>query len=210
MTQAKRLTLVLAINVAMIAGLIIVGLSSHSLGVLAAGGDYAADSIAIVLGLLAIKLRDSHGSKGIKMMATTYVAAINAAFLLIVTGFVLVESLHRLTTHTPDVHGFQAMLVCIIATIAMVVGAVIIASDTADEDLHMRSVLLDTVADGASAAAVAVAGGIIYFTRRFYWLDSAAALIISIVIGFTAIKLLLDVVKSLSVKTKNSRKKKPV
>ena len=39
MTQMKRLSLVLGINVVMIAGLLIVGLASHSLGVLAAGGD---------------------------------------------------------------------------------------------------------------------------------------------------------------------------
>ena len=43
MTQQKRLGLVLGINLVMIAGLVIVGLASHSLGVLAAGGDFAAD-----------------------------------------------------------------------------------------------------------------------------------------------------------------------
>ena len=197
MTQSKRLLLVLVINAVMILGLIVVGLSSHSLGVLAAGGDYAADSVAIVLGLIAIRLRDSSHAKARKSMATTYVAAINALFLLIVSGFVLVESMHRLTTGTPNVLGLQAMIVSIAATIAMVIGAMIIAGDTADEDLHMRSVLLDTVADGASAAAVAVAGGIIYFTHSLYWLDSAAALVISGLIGFTAIKLLIDVLKAL-------------
>ena len=40
MTQQKRLILVLGINVVMIASLLIVERASHSLGVLAAGGDY--------------------------------------------------------------------------------------------------------------------------------------------------------------------------
>lgn len=50
MTQQKRLGLVLGLNVIMITGLVLVGLVSHSLGVLAAGDDYAADSTAILLG----------------------------------------------------------------------------------------------------------------------------------------------------------------
>jgi|GEM_PF-4096041 cobalt-zinc-cadmium efflux system protein len=37
----------------------------------------------------------------------------------------------------------------------------------------MRSVLLDTLADGGAAAAVAVAGAIVAATQRFYWLDPA-------------------------------------
>ncbi len=186
--------MVLTLNLAMIAGLVVVGLSSHSLGVLAAGGDYVADSMAIALGLLAIKLRDDrHGHP----MATTVVAAINATFLLIVTAFVIIESIHRLTSRTPSIHGLQAMIVSIIAAAAMIVGAIIIAGDNADEDLHMRSVLIDTLADGASAAAVAVTGGIIYLTKGFFWLDSAVALVIGIVIGVTALKLLRDVVNVL-------------
>lgn len=178
----------------MIAGLLIVGLTSHSLGVLAAGGDYVADSAAIALGLLAIKLRDDrHGHP----RATTVVAAINASFLFIVTAFIIVESVHRLSSHTPIIQGLYAMIISIIATIAMVIGAVIIAGDKAEGDLHMRSVLLDTVADGASSAAVAITGGIIYFAKGLYWLDSAVALVIGLVIGFTALKLLRDVIKAL-------------
>jgi cobalt-zinc-cadmium efflux system protein len=194
MTQSKRLTIILLLNIAMIAGLIVVGLSSHSLGVLAAGGDYVADSAAIALGLIAIKMRDDkHGHS----MATTVVAAINASFLLIVTVFVIGESLHRLTTHNPDIHVLQAMIISLVATVAMVVGAVIISRDAAEEDLHMRSVLLDMLADAASSGAVAITGGIIYFAKGLYWLDSAVALVIGIVIGFTALKLLRDVMKTL-------------
>lgn len=61
----------------------------------------------------------------------------------------------------------------------------------------MRSVLLDTISDGLSAAAVAVVGGIIYFTHGMYWLDSAAALLIAIIIGYGALRLLYDVAKAL-------------
>lgn len=78
MTQQKRLSLVLGLNLIMITGLVIVGLASHSLGVLAAGGDFAADSTAIILGIIAIQIsKHPHGHP----KATTYVAFINASVL---------------------------------------------------------------------------------------------------------------------------------
>ena len=193
MTQSKRLSFVLFLNIVMITGLVIVGLSSHSLGVLAAGGDYIADSAAIALGLLAIKLRgDAHGPS----RATTVVAAINVSFLLVVTSFVIVEAVHRLTSSTPHILGLQALIISGVATITMVIGALVLAGDKAYKDLHMRSVFIDTVSDAASAATVAATGGIIYITKGLYWLDSAAALIISVVVGFTALKLMRDVIRT--------------
>ena len=193
MTQTKRLGIVLGLNLAMIAGLVIVGLSSHSLGVLAAGGDYVADSMAIVLGLVAIYLRDR--SRG-KSRATTFVAGLNAAFLLIVTIVVSVEALRRLLGHSPEIHGLPVLVVSSIATVVMVIGAIILKGNDGD-DLHMRSVVLDTISDAVSAAAVALTGAIIFIVHGLYWLDSAIALLLGLVIAYQAVKLLRDVVASL-------------
>ncbi len=198
MTQQKRLGLVLGLNLVMIAGLILVGLASHSLGVLAAGGDYAADSTAIILGIVAIQIaKQPHGHP----KATTYVALINALMLLTVTAFVIVEGVHRLTNNTPQIHGLPVLIVSGIATVFMVIGALILAKDPAQQDLHMRSVLLDTVSDGLASAAVAIAGGIIFFTGKFYWLDSVLAILIGMVIGYGGVKLLRDVIMALRGKT---------
>ncbi len=181
MTQQKRLGLVLGLNLVMIAGLVIVGLASHSLGVLAAGGDYAADSLAILLGIIAIQI--SKHPRG-HPHATTYVAFINALALLVVTLVVIVEGIHRLTTHTIQIEGLSVMVVSVIATVFMVIGAFILGKDAGKEDLHMRSVMLDTISDGVSSAAVATSGGIIFLTGKFYWLDSAIAVLIGLVIGY--------------------------
>ncbi len=54
MTRRARLLIVLGLNLALIAGLVAVGIAGHSVGLLAAGGDYLADSGAIVLALLAL------------------------------------------------------------------------------------------------------------------------------------------------------------
>ena len=194
MTQLKRLSLVLVINGVMIAGLLIVGLASHSLGVLAAGGDYVADSVAIVLGIMAIQIaKHPHGHP----QATTYVALINCLVLLGVTAFVIVGGVRRLINNTPEIHGLSVLIVSLVAMMSMVVAVLILGSDAGSEDLHMRSVLLDTISDAVAAGGVALSGAVIYFTGRFDWLDSAIAVLIGIVIGVGALKLLRDVTVAL-------------
>ena len=97
------------------------------------------------------------------------------------------------------------MIVAIVAAVAMIGGALILKGDDTDgddgDDLHMRSVILDTVADAAAAAAVAVAGATIFITKRFYWLDSALAGLIAFVVAFHAAKLARDVTTALRSRT---------
>jgi cobalt-zinc-cadmium efflux system protein len=65
-------------------------------------------------------------------------------------------------------------------------------------DLSMQSVMLDTVADAAAAIGVALSGAIILLTHGVYWLDSAIALAIAVVVGYHALMLMRRVLKSLS------------
>lgn len=194
MTQTRRLGLVLALNLLMIAGLVIVGLRAHSLGVLAAGGDYVADSAAILLGIIAIGIRDRSGPRS---RATHVVALSNASALLVVTVFVMVEAVRRLVSGTPEVDGLPVLVVSAIATIVMLGGVLILGRDAGSEDLHMRSVLLDTLSDALASAAVAVVGAVVYFAHGLYWLDPAVAIVIGAVIGVGAVGLLRDVVREL-------------
>jgi Co/Zn/Cd efflux system component len=56
MAKDRKLVLVLLANVAMVVALVIVGLASHSLGVLAAGGDYLGDAAGVAFSLAALRL----------------------------------------------------------------------------------------------------------------------------------------------------------
>ncbi|MGI8484397.1 MAG: cation diffusion facilitator family transporter, partial [Thermomicrobiales bacterium] len=194
MSQQKRLSLLLTLNVLMIAGLVIVGLTAHSLGVLAAGCDYVADSTAILLGIIAIAIRNRNGEHS---RATTIVALINGLALLVVTVLVIAEAFRRLLAGTPVVNGLSVLIVSVIATIVMVGGALILGREAGSEDLHMRSVLLDTVSDALTAAAVAVTGAIFYFAHGLYWLDPVIAIVIGVIVGFGALRLLRDVMHAL-------------
>ena len=198
MSQKKRLALLLGLNLLMIVGLVVVGFAARSLGVLAAGGDYVADSAAILLGIIAVRVRDRAGEKS---QATTFAALVNASALVVVTVVVIVEAVRRLSGGAPTVDGLPVLIVSAVATLVMVSGALILGRGAGSEDLHMRSVLLDTVSDALTSAAVAVTGGVIYLAHGLYWLDPAVAIVIGLVVGFGALRLLRDVVRALRTQT---------
>src|SRR5205823_4921832 len=111
-THSERLLwIVLLLNLALVTGLVVVGLTAHSIGVLAAGVDYLADSAAVGVSLLAIRL--AHPK------ATTVAALVNAGWLLALNLGVLVAATHRLTTGAPRVHGLPVLIASTIAALVM-------------------------------------------------------------------------------------------
>jgi cobalt-zinc-cadmium efflux system protein len=189
MTNGKRLWLVLLANLSMVLALVIVGLLSRSLGVLAAGGDYLGDTAGVALVVLALRIsNDGTAHPG----AATYPALANATFLLVVTIAVIVEGLSRLASGGPHVEGLPVMVVSVIAGLVMA-GCAFVIGTVEDGDFNMRAVMLDTLADGISAAGVAASGAVILIVGGVYWLDSAVALGIAAIIAYHALKLIRDV-----------------
>ena len=194
MTQETRLARVFALNAAMMVGLVTVGLLAHSLAVVAAGGDYLADAAAIGMSIFAVRLsRHPHGHP----RATSIAALINTLLLLAVLITVIVGAVNRLVHGTPVIAGSPVLVVSLVAALVMVFSARILQEDKDRDDLHMRSVMLDTVADAASATGVALTGGIILLAHGLYWLDSAVALLIAAIISFSALRLLHQTIAAL-------------
>jgi cobalt-zinc-cadmium efflux system protein len=192
MTQDKRLGLVLAINLAMVVSLLLVGVLAHSLGVLASGADYLGDALGTGLSLVARRLsRHRYGHP----RATSYAALANSSFLLLVTLAVMAEAIRRLSTGAPSIHGVPVVIVSLVAAVAMIACAFILGD--VEGDLSMESVMLDTVADAAAAIGVAVSGAVILLTHGLYWLDSLVALVIAVVVGYHAVRLLRKVLLDL-------------
>lgn len=201
----KRLTIVLLLNLLLIAALVAIGLAAHSVAVLATGVDYLADASAIAVSLLAIRLarrpptaRRPDGYSN----ATNIAAAVNTGWLLVLNIGVIVAAAGRLAGGVPEVHGLPVLVVSAVAALVMLAGALILGGDLdgdddgddGDEDLNVRAVLLDTAADAAAAAGVAIAGGIILVTGGLYWLDPAVALLIAVAVSYHALKLLRKVI----------------
>ena len=194
MTQPSRLSWVLGLNLIVVVGLVVVGRSTDSLGVIAIGGDYIGDSMAIALGLLAIQIAKRPNGP---QKAITLVALVNAIALLFVTIFIIADGLRRLIGHTPHIAGLEVLVAGLAAGVVMSLGVLILGPESGSRDLHMRSVLLDTASDALSAFAVALSGGVIYFVGGLYWLDDAFAIVVGLIVGYGALRLLRDVVISL-------------
>ena len=190
MSRSQRLSVVLLLNLALVAGLIVVGAAAHSLAVFAEGGDYLLDAAGVGVALLA---------------ASRVAALINAGWLLALQLLVAAAAAYRLVTGTPEVDGLAVLVVSGVAAVVMAIAALILGGGTDDggtddggtddggdgqrEDLSVKAVLLDTVADAAAAAGVAITGGVILAMRGWYWLDPAVALAIAVVVAYHAYRL---------------------
>lgn len=196
MTRSARLLVALGLNLALVVGLGYVGVSAHSLGVLAAGLDYLADAAAIGVAVLAIRLSARFPK------ANILAAALNAGWLFVLSILVVATAIDRLAVRPPPVQGLPVVVMSAIAGGVMIAAAVVLridfdGDDDSDEALSHRAVLLDTVADAASAFGVAGAGAVILATGGWHWLDPAVALGIALVVGWRAFLVLRKVQGSL-------------
>ncbi len=202
MSRTQRLIVVLVLNLGLVAALVIVGITAHSLAVLAEGGDYLLDAAGVAVALLAIRLSARPTSRA-RPAPTDVAALVNCGWLLALEILIIGAAAERLLTRTPQVHGLPVLIVSGVAALTMTVGALVLQADPDDDDgadgrdLSVAAVLLDTVADAAAAAGVAVTGGIILAAGGWYWLDPAVALIIAVVIAYHALALLRKVLARL-------------
>jgi cobalt-zinc-cadmium efflux system protein len=197
-SRTRRLAVVLLLNLALVTALVVAGLAAHSLAVLAAGADYLADAAAIGVSLLAIWV--AARPRGYPN-ATNIAALVNAGWLLLLNVGITVAAIQRLAAGTHRVEGLPVLIVSVIAAAVMLAGALVLGggADGGDggEDLNVKAVLLDTAADAAAAAGVAVSGAIILGAGGWYWLDPATALGIAVIVGYHALKLIRKIAAAL-------------
>ncbi len=171
----------------------------------AAGVDYLADAAAIGVSLLAIRLASRPPSTvrpGGYPRATTVAALVNAGWLLILNAAIAIAAIQHLAAGAHRVEGLPVLIVSAIAAAVMLAGALILGGGTDDDDdaggnLNVKAVLLDTAADAAAAAGVAVSGAIILAADGAYWLDPAVALAIALVVGYHTVRLLRRITSAL-------------
>ena len=212
LSRTQRLLVVLVLNLGLVAALVIVGLTAHSLAVLAEGSDYLLDAAGVGVALLAIRLSARPARPDGRPAPADVAALVNCGWLLALEVLVAAAAAERLLTRTPQVHGLPVLIVSGIAALTMTAGALVLQADAdtdagdADEgDLSVAAVLLDTVADAAAAAGVAATGAIILATGGWYWLDPAVALVIAVVIAYHALALLRRVLRRLRLRCDKRR-----
>ncbi|HWU48063.1 MAG TPA: cation diffusion facilitator family transporter [Humibacter sp.] len=195
--QRRRLSIVLTLNLALVGGLVAVGVIAGSVSVLGAAGDTLADSVALVLGLIAVAARDHDPGRPRANRPIAIVALVNAVILIAVTVGVAIEAIARLQEGAPAVLGMPMAVVSLVTLAMMITGALVLGLSAHREDVHMKSVLIDTLADAAAAAGVLVAGAIIWLTGGNYWLDPVIALVVAAMIGYAGARLAVQAVSAL-------------
>jgi len=183
----------LILNLSLVGALVTVGVTAHSIGVMAAGADYLADAAGIGIAIVAFPLSRRHPR------AHSIAAMVNGGWLLLLSALVVVAASSRLIAGTPSVLGLPVLMMSSIAMIFMVVAAFVLRVDRdgdskdVHETLSSRAVFLDTLADAASAGGVAITGAVILLAHGLYWLDPTIAIVIAAAIAFHAFRLLTDV-----------------
>ncbi|MEA3019011.1 MAG: cobalt-zinc-cadmium efflux system protein [Actinomycetota bacterium] len=188
--RERRLTIVLVLNVAIVAGEVIGGLASRSLGLLADAAHNLTDVAGVAFALVAVRWarrapteRRSFGYH----RGTVLAAQANATLILAATALIGFEGIRRLSNPS-EVKGGLVVAVALVALLANTGAALLLWEKRGD--VNMRAALLHMASDAAASFGVAVAGGVILATGRFEWLDPAISLAIGVIIGWQAIKLM--------------------
>src|SRR5665213_1764951 len=187
---AKRTTSVLRFSLAATLAYVVVtfiaGLRAHSLALLSESGHNVSDFLALLLSFAAVyfQTRPADNSKTFGYQRAGVLAAfINAATLILISLWIAVEAIHRLSA--PVV--VQPRLMMIVAAAGVVMNGVIAALLWGvARDVNMRSAFIHMAGDTLSTAAVIAGGAGILFTGQ-YWIDPVLSLIIAALILWSSI-----------------------
>ena len=159
----------------------VAGMRAHSLALLSEAGHNVSDFLALLLSFVAVyfQTRPASQSKTFGYQRAGVLAAfINAATLIVISLWIGVEAVHRLSAPV----AVQPRLMMIVAAAGVVMNGVIAALLWGvARDVNMRSAFLHMAGDTLSTAAVIAGGAGILFTGQ-NWIDPVLSLLIAALI----------------------------
>ena len=193
-TSQRRLAVAFGIAVVVLVLEVVGGVVSGSVALLADAAHVATDAAGVGLALFAVRmaarpatLERTFGWQRLEVLA----AAGNAALLLAVTGWVLVEAAQRLGEPSDVETG--VMLAAAVAGMGANAVSLYVLAGADRGSLNVRGAYLEVLADLVGSAAVVVAGLVIRYTG-FDRADAVAALLIALAVLPRTAKLLREAV----------------
>ena len=189
MTRSRRLVLALIIDLVLVVAEGIGGLFAHSSGLVATAGHDLADAAALGIALVAIRLtlKPATAARSFGYHRATILAALANATAIVIVGFgVIALATYRLV-HPVQVHGDLMMIFAGAGLLGNAAAALVLRETSGD--LNFRAVALHFTGDAGAALGVMGAGAVIVATGRFQAIDPAAALLITLLIGAKAWRL---------------------
>jgi cobalt-zinc-cadmium efflux system protein len=189
-----RLAVVLAITVSVLVLEVVGSIISGSLALLADAGHMLTDVAGLTLGLIAAVLARRPATEARTWgyrRAEVLGAAAQAAVLLAVGVFILVEGVRRLFA-PPEVTSGVMLVFGAVGLVANIIGLAVLAGGRGD-NLNMKAAFLEVLNDALGSVAVLAAGAVIATTG---WLraDAVASLLIGVLIIPRTIGLLRETV----------------
>jgi cobalt-zinc-cadmium efflux system protein len=180
--HSRRLTLVLAVTSLVLVVEVIGAAVSGSLALFADAGHMLTDVAGLSLALVAARLARRPATPQLTWgyrRAEVLAAAAQAAVLLAVGGFVLIEAVRRLVD-PPEVASTAMVVFGIVGLAGNAVGIALLASSR-DSNMNMRAAFLEVVNDALGSAAVLIAAVVIAVTG-WQRTDAVASLLIGALI----------------------------
>jgi cobalt-zinc-cadmium efflux system protein len=167
------------------------GLRAHSLALISEAGHNVSDFLALLLSFVAVyfQSRPATEKKTFGYQRAGVLAAFfNAATLILLSIWIVVEAIRRLTAPVP----VQPDLMMIVAAAGMVMNGIIAALLwTASHDINIRSTFIHMLGDTLSTAAVILGGAAILFTGR-NWIDPLLSVLIAALILWSALSIVRE------------------
>jgi cobalt-zinc-cadmium efflux system protein len=181
------------------------GLRAHSLALISEAGHNISDLLAILLSFVAVYFQgrpaNDHKTFGYQR-AGVLAAFVNALTLVVLSGWIAIEALHRLATPVP----VQPKIMMIVAAAGVLMnGTIAILLSRFSGDVNMRSVFLHMLGDTLSTAAVIAGGAAILFTN-LAWIDPILSLLIAGMILWSSIGIVRETLNILLEGTPRSLK----
>jgi cobalt-zinc-cadmium efflux system protein len=175
---------------------LVAGLRAHSLALLSEAGHNVSDFLALLLSFAAVyfQTRPADPSKTFGYQRAGVMAAfINAATLIVISIWIAIEAVHRLSA--PVV--VEPRLMMIVAAAGVLMNGVIAALLWGvARDVNLRSAFVHMAGDTLSTAAVIAGGAGILLTGR-NWIDPVLSLVIAALILWTSIDIVRETVNIL-------------
>ncbi len=178
-SQRRRLSVVLALTLAVMGVEVVGALASGSLALLADAGHMATDAagIALALGAVTLAQRPAAGRRTFGWQRVEILAAVANGLLLIgVAGYVLVQAVRRIG-EPPEI---SSGLMLAVASVGLLVNLVSLAllHRGQSESMNVRGAYLEVIGDALGSVAVIVAAVVIATTG---W--TPADTVVSVLIG---------------------------
>ncbi|EMJ64800.1 MULTISPECIES: cation diffusion facilitator family transporter [Leptospira] len=166
-----------------------IGLWSGSLALLSDAGHNLMDVSSLLLAWIAIKLQERGPSPGFTYgwkKSSILVSLLNSILIFGTVGFIIYESIEKLSRPTPVPGG----MVAAVAFVGVLVNfsSSFLFRKSKDEDVNMKGAYLHLLADGLVSLGVIVSGLLIQWLG-FLWIDPIVGLLVGLVILYGNIPL---------------------